>query len=224
MADNVKNEKMWARTPECRFSYAAVWKPVDKNKGKKGKQPELVYRTTLLIPKGPANDPGATIKPLRTLAQKCAVGKWGDKAAQMFKDGELKFPFKDGDKPKVVEKNPQYAGHWFLEVSSKQPPVIVGRDGRTRITDESKFYSGCYGHAAINPYPYEVDGNKGISFGLMNLQKTKDGERFGGYIPPEETFENLGGDEGGDFAAVDDAIFGDGGGEQKKAAGGDGWG
>ena len=42
------------------------------------------------------------------------------------------------------------------------------------------MYSGCYGRASINFYPYSVNGNKGVGVGLNNVQKLTDGERLGG--------------------------------------------
>jgi hypothetical protein len=63
-------------------------------------------------------------------------------------------------------------------VSSKQKPVIVDAF-RNEVTDPTEVYSGCYGRAAINFYGYNQAGKKGISAGLLSIQKLSDGEPFG---------------------------------------------
>ncbi|WP_423787999.1 ssDNA-binding protein, partial [Klebsiella pneumoniae] len=36
---------------------------------------------------------------------------------------------------------------------------------------------------------YEQSGNKGVAFGLQNLQKLRDGEPLGGRVPASKAFE-----------------------------------
>ncbi len=67
-------------------------------------------------------------------------------------------------------------------------PGIVDKDVQA-ITDQSKFYSGCYGRASITFYAYNVNESKGIACGLQNLQKLSDGERIDGHSRPEEDFD-----------------------------------
>ena len=56
------------------------------------------------------------------------------------------------------------------------------------IMDKDEFYSGCYGRASINFYPFDAAGNKGIAVGLNNLQKMEDGERLAGGSSAEDDF------------------------------------
>jgi hypothetical protein len=200
-----EEKKSFIVTPPCRMSYLSVFEPVNKNRGKKDKPVVMVYKATLLIPKT------EDIKALKTFWQAAVIKAFGvEEAKAMLAAGTLKFPIKDADaRPKVLAKNPEYKGHWFLEVATKNKPAVVALDGRTPITDPSKFYSGCWGKVALNTYPYDTDGNKGVNFGLLNLKFWKDDARFGGYVPPEETFEDESGGAGGDFGDVDDALFGD---------------
>jgi hypothetical protein len=65
-----------------------------------------------------------------------------------------------------------------ITVSSKQKPVIVDAF-RNEITNPTEVYSGCYGRAAINFYGYNNSGKKGVSAGLLSIQKLSDGEPFG---------------------------------------------
>ena len=69
-------------------------------------------------------------------------------------------------------------GMYVITVSSKQKPVIVD-NFRNEITDPGEVYSGCYGRASINFYGYSSNGKKGISAGLLSIQKLHDGEPFG---------------------------------------------
>ena len=73
---------------------------------------------------------------------------------------------------------PECKGCYVITVSSKQKPVIVD-NFRNEITDPGEVYSGCYGRASINFYGYSNNGKKGISAGLLSIQKLHDGEPFG---------------------------------------------
>lgn len=46
--------------------------------------------------------------------------------------------------------------------------------------DTDDFYSGCWGAAVVNFYPYNTSGNMGVAVGLNNVIKTRDDERLGG--------------------------------------------
>ena len=55
---------------------------------------------------------------------------------------------------------------------------IVDKD-LNEILDPDEVYSGCWGRASINFFPFNTSGNKGIGVGLNNIQKLKDDERLG---------------------------------------------
>jgi hypothetical protein len=88
----------------------------------------------------------------------------------------LKGGLRDGDTEK---DDPIYAGHYFFNANSNEKPGVVDQDVNP-IIDKDEFYSGCYGRASITMYPYDASGSKGIAFGLNNVQKLEDGEKFGG--------------------------------------------
>ena len=46
--------------------------------------------------------------------------------------------------------------------------------------EPEEIYSGCYVRASINAYAFNIQGNSGVSFGLNNIQKVRDGEPLGG--------------------------------------------
>ena len=81
---------------------------------------------------------------------------------------------------------------FFLNANSTQKPGIVDRD-LNEILDPDEVYSGCWGRASINFFPYNSNGNKGVGVGLNNIQKLKDGERLGGARASAE--DDFGGDD-----------------------------
>ena len=106
--------------------------------------------------------------------------KWGGTIPK-----KLKLPLRDGDEER--EEDEAYQGHFFINANSTKKPGIVDAD-LNPIMDKDEFYSGCYGRASINFYPFDAAGNKGIAVGLNNLQKTEDGERLAGGSSAEDDF------------------------------------
>src|SRR5690606_15555514 len=94
---------------------------------------------------------------------------------------------KDGDDEDVVEKNPEYAGHWVFNASASTKPGIVDRE-LNEILDADQIYSGMYARVSVNCFPYKNKGNVGVSFGLNHVQKIADGEFLGGRSRPEDDF------------------------------------
>jgi hypothetical protein len=41
----------------------------------------------------------------------------------------------------------------------------------------------------VRPYYYDQKGNKGVSFGLLNLQTVADGDPLGGRVRPTDAFK-----------------------------------
>lgn len=99
----------------------------------------------------------------------------------------------DGDGEGLGE---EYRGMYYINAKSKTKPQIVkvnttGLGGKTiQITDESEFFSGCYGHASITFFAYNQGVNKGIGVGLNSICKTKGGteDYLGGRSSAESDF------------------------------------
>jgi hypothetical protein len=153
-------------TGKVRFSYVQVFQPKSYQGG------AAKYSVVLLIPKSDK----ATIKKIKeAIAQAMEDGvssKWGGKKPKNLWD-----PLRDGDEEKADE-HPEYAGMYFITAKSDRRPVIVDKD-LEEILDPDEFYSGCWGRASINFYPYD-NTTKGVAAGLNRLQKLKDDTRFGG--------------------------------------------
>ena len=79
----------------------------------------------------------------------------------------------------------------FFNASTKNAPLVVDLQ-RQDIIDPAEFYSGCYGKASVNLFPYSNSGNKGIGCGLNGVQKIADGEPLGG---GRETADQMFGDD-----------------------------
>lgn len=159
---------------KIRSSYVNVFSP--KKNDLSGNEE---YSLMLLIPKSDKE----TIDSLKA-AIKDAVGrKWGDKRPP----NNLRFPLRDGDEEKDgVEP---YTGCYFMNVKSKDKPGIVDRNLQP-VIEPSEFQSGDYCRVSINSFAYDRSGNRGISFGLNNIQVLAKGEPLGGKSRPEDDFSS----------------------------------
>ena len=44
---------------------------------------------------------------------------------------------------------------------------------------------------ALRPFSYDINGSRGVSFALQNVQKLRDGERIDGRLRPEDEFDAI---------------------------------
>jgi hypothetical protein len=182
MAENTSATKVV--TGEVRLSYVHLWEPYSSKPDQEAK-----YSVALLIPK----EDKATLSKIRkaqAAALEQGLSKFGGK-----KPPNLKNTLRDGDEEMDLEKNPEYAGHYFMNVNSKTKPGIVDRAVKP-IEDSSEVYSGCYARVSINAFAYNTSGNKGISFGLNHVQKLRDGDFLGGRSKAEDDFDEVEPDDG----------------------------
>lgn len=182
-------------TGKVRLSYVHLFEPHHNPQAPAGSKPK--YSATLLIPK----DDKETLDKIKK-AQKAALEKGKDKTFGGKIPSVWKSTLRDADSPEeedMLEKNPEYAGHYFMSVSNTMKPGLVDRD-RSPIIDQTELYSGCYARVQINAFPFSNTGNKGVSFGLNNVQKLADGEPFGGAVleKAEDVFGAVDGDDEGD--------------------------
>jgi hypothetical protein len=77
----------------------------------------------------------------------------------------------------------------FFNASSKTKPALFDENGDP-IMDKEDLYSGCYGRASVNFYPFSNSGNKGVAAGLNGLKKLEDGERLSGTVCAASDFED----------------------------------
>lgn len=166
---------------DVRLSYANLFEP----RAFEGQEPK--YSVSLLIPKTDT-ETLKVVKEAIANAKAQGVEKFGAKWG-----GTLRNPLRDGDADKPDDEN--YAGHYFINASSKTAPKVVGKQkdkstGKAIELTEEDVYSGCYANVSVNFYPYNTV-SKGIGAGLNNVQKERDGARFGGRSSAEEDFEDF---------------------------------
>lgn len=160
-------------TPNFRLSFPALFTPTAFD------NQEPKYKITMLFPKG------TDLSALHAMAKAAAAEKWPDPSKR---PNNLRNPFRDGDvdKPDVAG----YPGNIFVGASSKMRPGVVDQNLQP-ILSEDDIYAGCWCRAQVTCFAYDKAGNRGVAFGLQNLQKVRDDEPFSGRAPAETVFDAL---------------------------------
>ena len=161
-----------------RWSYVNAWEPKSINGG----APK--YSVSLIIPKSDTK----TLEKIRAAIQAAyeeGQSKLKGNGRSVPALSALKTPLRDGDAERPDDE--AYANSYFVNANSGTAPGIVDAD-RNPILERSEVYSGVYGRASINFYAFNSNGNKGITCGLNNLQKIRDGEPLGGKSRAEDDF------------------------------------
>lgn len=159
-------------TGKVRFSFLNVFTPKASVNNAEPK-----YSVTLLIPKSDT-----------TTYQKIQKAIAAAREAYVARNGAQSMPPKpvhtlydgDGLRSGGEEFGPECKGCWVITVSCKEDQKPGVYDAfRNDITDPAEIKSGDYGRAHINFFCYNASGKKGISAGLLGVQKLADGEPFG---------------------------------------------
>ena len=160
-------------TPEFRVSFPYVFRP--SKPMQVGQEPK--YSVSMLFKKG------EDLTVLKKAVEEAAVEKWGADKSKWPKN--LRNPFRDqGEK----DNEGYEAGAIFITATSKQKPGLV--DSKVEdIIEEREFYPGCYARATVRPFAYDNAGNRGVAFGLQNVQKLREGAPLGGRSSPAADFE-----------------------------------
>lgn len=162
-------------TPEFRVSYASVFK--SQKNDLNGKQE---YSVVAIFPKA------ADLTALKQLAADAGAEKWGPDQSKW--PANFRKPFrkcnerwKTVDGKQVVPDGYEDGEAVFITLkqdADKGKPQIVDQNVQD-IIEPRDFYSGCWARASVVAYAYDQKGNRGVSFGLRNLQKTRDDKPFG---------------------------------------------
>lgn len=169
-------------TPEFRASYPHLFKPQLNTLSNREE-----YSVLALF------SPTADLTKLKAMAMEAITEKWG--ADQKKWPKKLRSPFRKHEEKEIENADGTKSlpagfepGGIFLTLKSKDRPSVVDQQVQP-IIDTSEFYAGCYAKASVTVYAYEQAGNCGVSFGLGNVQKTRDGEPLGGTrSKPEQDF------------------------------------
>ena len=158
-------------TGKVRASYANVFKPrLNDLNG------EEEYSLVLLIPK--TDRP--TVTAIGRAVEAAIAQKWAGKPPP-----GLRTPLRDGDAERPGQEG--YAGCYFVTAKSKQRPGVVDR-ALQPVLDPMEFVSGDYCRVSLNAYAYDQKGNRGVAFGLNNLQVLERGEPLTSRARPEDDF------------------------------------
>lgn len=176
-------------TGKVRFSYAYLFEARASQQG----GDDAKYSVALLIPKSDTT----TLGKIKQAMQEARDNFCNRNGANTI-PAKFNHTMHDGDglRDSGDPYGDECKGHYVITVSSKQKPVIVDRAGNP-IIDATEVYSGCYGRASINFYGYNTNGKKGVSAGLLAVQKLADGEPFG-TVGSADDFNDGFQDEGAD--------------------------
>lgn len=154
-------------TGKVRFSYVNIFKSRAFQTGQNEK-----YSICLLIPKKDKKTVADINSAIDAAIRQGISEKWGGK-----KPSGLKLPLRDGDEERADEAE-EYVGMFFLNANNDQKPGIVDIY-KNEILDPTEVYSGCWGRASINFFPFNSNGNKGVAVSLNNVMKCEDGDQLG---------------------------------------------
>jgi len=174
-------------TPPFRVSYPAIFQA--KKNDLNGK---MEYSVVALFKKG------ENLDKLKAAVRECIEAKLGKDQTKWPKN--LKTPFRDQvereklneETGKMVLPEGYEAGAIFMNLKSTQRPGLVDKDVNP-IIDQSEFYAGCWAIASVNPFYYDQKGNRGVSLGLQNIQKVREGDPLGGRTKAEDDFAPIAG-------------------------------
>lgn len=158
-----------------RLSYANIWRPVAPVNEPTA---EPKYSVALLIDKRDKKNVGMLKKGIADALEdgRAKIANVNPrKLDKGIRDGDEKFVGVDEDS--ILDG---YEGQWYINAKAGEnyPPQIV--DNRRRpISDESRVYSGCYANVFVELYTYNNQGNAGVGYGLLGIQKTADGDPLG---------------------------------------------
>lgn len=164
-------------TPEFRVSFPYLFEP--QSPLSEGQKPK--FSIVMLFKKD------ADLSALKNAVTSLIVDRYG---ADKAKWPTLKTPFRDQG---IRSLDGYVAGAIFITASSLNRPGVVDAAVQP-IIDPEQIYAGCYARASVRPFIYESRAggmtvvNRGVSFGLQNVQKTRDGDPLGGRMPADKEF------------------------------------
>jgi hypothetical protein len=184
-------------TPDFRAAFISVFKATSmKNADGSINKPKYSIRACF--------PPNADLKALKHEAQLAAQEKWGDKIPKT-----LRSPFRTNEELEnpIVGIGDDWIIMSFSANEDRRPGIV---DAKLQdIIDDSDVYSGAWYRAQVRAFAYENAGNKGVSFGLQNVQKLRDDDPIGsGRLPASKAFEAVDVPAGAGGAKTATSIFG----------------
>lgn len=166
-------------TPEFRAAFVGIFRATAPRENPNGAK-KFSMRAVFM--------PDTDISALKKEAQAVAVEKWGANVPKT-----MRSPFRlneELDNP--IPGVPDDAVVMTFSANEDRRPGIVDAN-LNDIIDDAECYSGAWFRAQVRAYAYDQAGNKGVSFGLENVQKTRDDDPLGkGKIPAAKAFSAFG--------------------------------
>ncbi len=182
-------------TPEFRAGYISVFKATAQ-KQEDGTMGKAKFTVRACFP------PTADLSELKAEAGAAASAKWGASVPKT-----VRSPFRKNeelDNP-VAGLGDDWVIMTFSANEDSRPGIVD--ENVTDIIDPAQVYNGAWYRAQIHAYAYDMKGNKGVTFGLDNVQKMREDDPLGNGKPPaNKAFAAVGGATGTKKAASD--IFG----------------
>lgn len=186
-------------TPDFRAAFISLFRATSMKQAD-GTESQPKYSIRAAFP------PKADLGALKKAAQAAATEKWGDKLPKT-----LRSPFRlneELDNP-VVGIGDDWVIISFSANADRRPGIVDAKNQDIIANDETEVYSGAWYRAQVNAYPYDKAGNKGVAFGLNNVQKLRDDDPLGnGRIPASKAFEPVEGAADATGAKTATSIFG----------------
>jgi hypothetical protein len=204
-------------TPAFRLSYPALFEA----RAVMGNEAKKMFGITMLFPKkSTAETLKAAKHPASTwLPTDNCMGMYAEitkiARANFGPEVDLKSlkltKFRDGDKPKDSGKiEEQDKGFIVVKSSSKDRPDCLRQD-KTRITDPSELYPGCWARAVLTVAVF-LKPQRGVTIYLAGVQKLADDTPFSSRPRAEDEFdavatESTGVDGSGAVETTDELPF-----------------
>lgn len=194
MAEKTKDPRKVV-TGKVRLSFPYLFEP---RPGTQPGQPPK-YSLMILIDKDDDETVAKIRKVEKALETEVIKSKYRGKKPAKFQSSILH----DADEDGTAEEYPEREGCYYMSISSpeKYPPGVVDRNGQD-VLSERDVWSGIYGRVSMRAFDYDTNGNKGISFGLNNVQVFGYGDRLVGGASAQEDFDDDFEDEDDDDSLV----------------------
>lgn len=183
-------------TPPGRVSFPSVYEP----NGLPGSRPK--YNVTLIFrPSEMSPEDKKLFDEMVVAAQSQCVEKFGGKKlGEQFEGRPLVSPFHKGtEKPKYYDPDDVY-----IKFVSTRAPNVVDENVQPITQSSGGFYGGCIARVTWEIFDYDKGANRGVGFGLRNVQKVGAGEHFGGEVTSaEDDFSPVATDAAQDFAPTE---------------------
>lgn len=191
-------------TPEFRVSYPYIFEPQTQKNDDGTTRKE--YSLVAIFPAGADLTAFANDRVRILEAEFGAKENWPENLRSPFRKCKEKWKVVDG-KQVIPEGYEEGDACWMtFKATEKHRPGLVDQNMQD-IIEPKDFYPGCYARASVNLYYYShKKGGKGVSVGLLNVQKTRDGKPLGGSAmsKPTDDFTPVAGASGGSASSVFD--------------------